>query len=314
VSTRPLVGIAVPVRNAEAWLDEMLVSVRAQTHRDWRMIIVDDGSDDASFEIARRHEQADSRIEAIPSPTPGSGAPLTRAHGRALLGEDVDYLYFPDADDLLEPGLLARLVERLEAEPAAVAVFCRYTRIDEAGLPLDEPAPPRIAMSSHWARRVPDTEPGTPFESLYGWAAPAMEPVTMFRAADYDAAGGWEGWPEQGGESIDLLCRMALAGDVLFEPLPLYRYRRREGQHSVDAERLSTAARSIRGAWVRRAASDPALLPVVERAEFFVEHRLTPRLGVETALRLVRRGRPFSAARFLGGAACRYRWRAFPEP
>jgi len=313
VRARPLVGIAVPVRDAEPWLDEMLASVRAQTYREWRMVVVDDGSEDGSFEVACRHRRADPRIEATPGPAAGRGAPLTRAHGRALLGKDVDYLYFPDADDLLEPGLVGRLVERLEADPAAVAVFCRYTRIDETGQPLDEPTPPRIAMSSHWARRVPDTEPRTPFESLYGWAAPAMEPVTMFRAADYDAAGGWEGWPEQGGESIDLLCRMALSGPVLFEPLPLYRYRRREGQHSADAERLSTAARSIRGAWMRRAASDPALLPVVERAEFFVEHRLTPRLGVDAALRLVRRGRALSAARFLGGAARRYRWRAFPE-
>lgn len=310
---RPLVGIAVPVRNAEAWMDEMLVSVREQTYRYWRMIVVDDGSEDASFEIACRHQQADSRIEVNLSPTPASGPSLTRAHGRALLGHDADYLYFPDADDVLEPRLLARLVERLEAEPGAGAVFCRYTRIDEAGQQLDEPPPPRIAMSTHWARRLPDREPCTPFESLYGWAAPAMEPVTMFRAADYDAAGGWEGWPEQGGESIDLLCRMALSGrSVLFEPLPLYRYRRREGQYSADLESLSAAARAIREEWRRRAAFDPSLLPVVERAEFFVEHRLTPRLGVDAAWRLIRSGRPFSAARFVGGAARRYRWRAFP--
>lgn len=309
----PLVGIAVPVRDAEPWLDEMLMSLRAQTYGDWRVVVIDDGSEDASVEIARRHQRADSRIDVRASPAPGSGAPLTRAHGRALLGPDADYLYFPDADDILEPQLVARLVERLEEEPAAVAVFCRYTGIDEAGGPLDETPPPRIAMSAHWARRLPDAEPCTPFESLYGWAAPAMEAVTMFRAAAYDAAGGWEGWPDQVGESIDLLCRMVLSGPVLFEPQVMYRYRRHEGQSTANPERVSAAARAIREEWLRRASSDPSLLPVVERAEFFVEHRLTPRLGVDAALRLARRGRPFSAARFFGGAARRYRWRAFPE-
>ena len=169
-------------------------------------------------------------------------------------------------------------------------------------------------MSRRWTRLLPDHEADTPFESIYGWAAPAMEPVIMFRAQAFDDAGGWEVWPHQGGESIDLLCRMALHGSVLFEPLPLYHYRRHEDQHTArNAQRYVAAPFETREAWQRRAELDSSLLPVVTRAEFFVAHRLIPRTGLEAALRHAQDGRLLAASRFLIGAVRRYRWRSVPD-
>ena len=235
---------------------------------------------------------------------------MTRAYGRSLIDERAVLLYFPDADDVLAPELMACLVARLQSVPSAVAAFCRYTRIEETGQPINEPPPPRIAMSPHWVRYLPDEEEATPFESIYGWAAPAMEPVTMLRVKAFDEVGGWEVWPQQGGESIDLLCRMSFLGPVLFEPTPLYRYRRHSGQHTRDAHRLWEAQQETRTTWQRRALLDSSLQPVVTRAEFFVEHRLIPSYGIEAALRCARTGHLLRASRFLIGAIRRYRWRA----
>src|SRR5262249_8693641 len=53
----PLVGIVMPVRNAEPWLGEAIESIRNQTYPNWIAYVIDDGSDDRSFEIAREHEQ-----------------------------------------------------------------------------------------------------------------------------------------------------------------------------------------------------------------------------------------------------------------
>jgi glycosyltransferase involved in cell wall biosynthesis len=313
VEENPCVGVVVPVRNAARWLDEMLASLRAQTYQEWRAVVVDDGSDDESREIAERHQRDDPRIRAARSPGKGRGAPLTRAYGRSLIGNSAVLLYFPDGDDLLAPDLIARLVTRLQSDSSAVAAFCRYAKIDETGQAIDESPPPRIAMSRHWVRRLPDDEAITPFESIYGWAAPASEAVTMVRAKTYDEVGGWEAWPHQGGESIDLLCRMALLGTILFEPRPLYRYRRHSGQHTRDVDRYWKAPHETRETWQRRAELDPSLLPTVTRAEFFVEHRLIPRTGLAAARRYATNGRLLVASRFFIGAARRYRWRAFPE-
>jgi glycosyltransferase involved in cell wall biosynthesis len=307
---RPLVGVIVPVRNAGRWLDEMLASLQAQTYPHWRAIVVDDGSDDNSAEVAERHQQADPRIAAVAGPGSGRGAPLTRAYGRSLVS-DADFLYFPDGDDVLAPELIATLLARLQADPFAGATFCRFTQIDEMGQLVAEAPHRRMAMSRRWARSLPDDEPNTPFESVYAWAAPVLEPMLMFRAGAYDEAGGWEEWPEQGGESVDLLCRIiALGARVVFEPCPLYLYRRHDGQHGArQAQRYVEAPLKTRAAWQRRAQVDPSLRPEVTRAEFFIAHRLIPRTGLEAALRHARCGRFLLASRFLVGAIRRYRWR-----
>jgi glycosyltransferase involved in cell wall biosynthesis len=310
-SENPLIGVVVPVRDAGRWLDGMLTSLEAQTYTHWRAVVVDDGSTDDSREIARRHQRDDARILAVSGPGTGQGAPLTRAHGRSVV-HDAAFLYFPDADDLLAPDLLSTLLARLQSDPDAVAAFCRYTRIDDDEQPIREPPPQRLALSRHWVRCLPDEEAATPFESIYGWAAPAMEPVILFRASAFDEAGGWEAWPRQGGESIDLLCRMiARGGRVLFEPRPLYRYRRHESQHTRDAHRYTFAApRETREVWQERAEVDSSLRALVTRAEFFVAHRLIPRNGLYGALRHAKEGNLLPATRFMVGALLRYRWRA----
>src|SRR3954453_10742443 len=134
--------MVTPMLNAARWLDEMLASVRAQKYARWRLVVVDDGSDDASVKIAHRHASADERIIVVEGPAKRAGAPVVRAYGRRLLGSDCAYLYHPDADDVLEPELLTRLVSQLEARRDAVAVFCRYSRIDDAGRSLTDPPPP----------------------------------------------------------------------------------------------------------------------------------------------------------------------------
>jgi hypothetical protein len=194
-----------------------------------------------------------------------------------------------------------------------VAAFCSFRRIDEAGHLLDEAPPGRFAMTKRWIRSMPDHEAITPFETLYAWSGTAMDGTTMFRRGPFDAAGGWEEAHRRGGAFIDLICRAALLGPVLYEPERLYYYRRRDGQLSANVGNLNEEARSTREAWKRTASEDESVRPAVERAEFFVEHRLAPRLGFDAAARLCRGGSPLAATRFFGGAVRRYRWRAFPE-
>lgn len=59
------VAVCVPSYAAEKYLAEALDSVLAQTETDWEMVIVDDASTDASFEIAQKYAAADPRITAF---------------------------------------------------------------------------------------------------------------------------------------------------------------------------------------------------------------------------------------------------------
>jgi glycosyltransferase involved in cell wall biosynthesis len=86
-----LVSILLPARDAEATLDEAIESIRAQTHREWELIAVDDGSHDRTPAILERWSRRDGRIRMLaksrdltPSPfPPREGEPTALASGSA---------------------------------------------------------------------------------------------------------------------------------------------------------------------------------------------------------------------------------------
>lgn len=61
----PLVSVVVPLFNAEKYIADTISSVLAQTYKNWELIIIDDCSEDNSYEIAERFSNCDSRIHLI---------------------------------------------------------------------------------------------------------------------------------------------------------------------------------------------------------------------------------------------------------
>jgi glycosyltransferase involved in cell wall biosynthesis len=112
---RPRVSVIVPCRNAAAWLAETLASVLIQTGPSLEVIVVDDGSDDASPAVA---EAAGPQIRLLRQPPRGVSA-ARNAGTAAATGEFLQYL---DADDLLEPSTLAARVLALETSGADIAL------------------------------------------------------------------------------------------------------------------------------------------------------------------------------------------------
>lgn len=109
--TTPLVSVIVPVYQAEPYLDECLVSLRAQKHERLQIVVVDDGSTDGSRTIYERHAAVDGRIEVVRQANAGLGAARNAGIARAR----GDYLTFLDADDTLPPRAYRVMVEALEA-------------------------------------------------------------------------------------------------------------------------------------------------------------------------------------------------------
>lgn len=110
--SQPLVSVVTPAYNAEKWIAEAIRSVQAQTWPAWEMIVVNDGSKDATAEVAR--SIGDPRVRVIDKPNGGVSS-ARNAGIDAAAGECIAFL---DADDAFEPGCLEKKVRALQAHGA----------------------------------------------------------------------------------------------------------------------------------------------------------------------------------------------------
>lgn len=121
----PLVSIIVPVYNAAPDLARCIESIRAQTHDNFELMLINDGSHDASLPICKMYEKRDRRIKVIDKLNSGVSATRNIAISMAC----GVYLQFVDADDYLDPCATATLVEKAE-QTAADLVVSHYYRVN----------------------------------------------------------------------------------------------------------------------------------------------------------------------------------------
>ena len=117
--TSPTVSVIIIFLDAERYLNEAIRSVFDQTVSDWELLLVDDGSSDASSTIARCHAAAmPERIRYLEhSGHENRGMSASRNLGiRTARGR---YVAFLDADDVWLPDRLATHLALLEAHPEA---------------------------------------------------------------------------------------------------------------------------------------------------------------------------------------------------
>lgn len=109
-----LVSIVMPVLDAEAWLDEAIGSVLVQTYPDLELVIVDDGSVDASRDIAAAAAQGDPRIRLLALERDPSLTSAARAANAGIEVARGDWIARLDSDDICLPHRLERQVDFLE--------------------------------------------------------------------------------------------------------------------------------------------------------------------------------------------------------
>jgi glycosyltransferase involved in cell wall biosynthesis len=130
MSENDLVTVVIPAFNAAPTIDETLCSVRSQTHRRLEIIVVDDGSKDATPQIVLRHAAEDRRIRLIRQPNAGVAA----ARNRAIAEAASDLVAPIDADDLWRPDKIEKQLAELRRGGEAVAlVYTWSANIDETG-------------------------------------------------------------------------------------------------------------------------------------------------------------------------------------
>lgn len=135
------VGVAVPVYNCERFVAEALQSVLAQSRPVAEVVVVDDGSDDASAQVA---SSLGASVRVVRQRHAGIGAARSRAMG--LLQSE--FLVTLDADDLLTPNSVEARLNALASRPDVDVVFGRVRHFAEraGGRPvaLDQPQPAHV--------------------------------------------------------------------------------------------------------------------------------------------------------------------------
>ena len=105
------------------------MSARNQTERDIEIICVDNNSTDATRDILEQAAAEDSRIQVLEEKTAGEGP----ARQKGFVAATGKWLYFLDADDLMEPQLLEHAIARGENTDADLVIFRTLTLNDVTG-------------------------------------------------------------------------------------------------------------------------------------------------------------------------------------
>lgn len=115
-AAQPLVSVIIPAYNIASYLPACLDSLLRQTYKELEIIVMDDGSRDATGEVAERYAALDARIRAAHQPN--NGVMMARKHAMELATGD--YLCFVDGDDYLPDDAIQTLYEAVQAHEADI--------------------------------------------------------------------------------------------------------------------------------------------------------------------------------------------------
>jgi glycosyltransferase involved in cell wall biosynthesis len=219
-------------RDGQAYLAEAIESVLAQTVGDWELLVVDDGSRDASLDIAREYETAaGGRVRTLLSAAAGRSAGMSAARNAGLRQASADYVALLDCDDTWLPEKLEVQLAHAERHPRA-DVVCGPTlywrswsggtdTVRAIGVPPGMKEPPSL-LAGMLRNEV---------------NAPATCSVLMRRTTALDLNGFEETFPSMF-EDRAFFTKVYLRARVLVTDSCLDRYRQHNGSASVAAQRL----------------------------------------------------------------------------
>lgn len=112
------ISIIIPVYRVEDYLERCLDSILAQSFQNFEIIIVDDGSDDRSGEIADYYAEHEPRVSVIHKINGGAAS----ARNAGIEISKGNYLYFPDSDDWIETEYLHDLYMAIRRTRAQLVI------------------------------------------------------------------------------------------------------------------------------------------------------------------------------------------------
>lgn len=163
----PTVSIIVPVYNAEGTVGRCIESILNQEYADFELLLVDDGSRDASGSICDRYAEKDARVRVIHKENGGVSA----ARNTALDEARGVYLQFLDSDDWITPDATSSLVRAVESGGCDLVVSDFYRvvgeRVSQKGDIDDDSVMTREEYAAHMMENPADFYYGVLWNKLY---------------------------------------------------------------------------------------------------------------------------------------------------
>ena len=268
-----MVSVIMPMFNHEKYVAAAIESIKAQTYKNWELIIVDDGSTDGSAMVAKNHAKQNKKIKYYYQHNMGE-------HGARNAGLKLargGYIAWLDADDIAHPKKLQTQVAHLEKNQDTAVCGVQCERIDAQGQLIDKPAVGRL----HVPYRNGNGKSRNPLTDISNDIVGA---TIMVRKTCYDKVGYYRAVDV--GTDYDMLLRMEEHFKMVNLPDYLYGWRlhgdasiarvKKNGYHGrlgISLNRLvvnlSCLARRFYG-------RDP-LMPLVGRGHYDVFWPLSPR-------------------------------------
>jgi glycosyltransferase involved in cell wall biosynthesis len=202
-AAEPAVSILLPTYNGLPYLREAVESVRAQTFANWELIVIDDGSTDAS--IAWLESLREGRLRVLPN---NHIAHRARLRNRGIAEARAQWIAFLDSDDRWTPTKLERQLEYHAALPDLQWSYTGRTVIDKDGNRVRNP------RHQPWHPRS-----GRLLVPLLTFDAAIALPSVLVRRSFLQRAGGFA--DQRWGEDYELWIRLAQQAEcgLVDEPL-----------------------------------------------------------------------------------------------
>jgi glycosyltransferase involved in cell wall biosynthesis len=234
---RPLVSVVLPTHNRVDLLVGAVESVLAQTEQSFELIVVDDGSRDATPEYLAALTRRNSRTRSIRLESPRGGGAARNEGIRVSQG---DWVAFLDDDDRWFPTKLEKQLAALRANPTAVAASCCYEQVFASNRRKVVAVPSSVSLSQLFESNV-----------LGGASLCLASAQALGRIAGFDTS-------LVAGQDLDLWVRLRQLGEIVVCSEPLVLYQAHDGPR-ITNNRFSVYAGSRRFYFKHRHLMDETL-------------------------------------------------------
>lgn len=240
----PEVSVVSSIYNGERYLRESLESVLDQKGVDAEIVVVNDGSSDATAEILEEYAAKYPQLRVIHQKNAG----LTRALAVGCSLATGEYIARHDLDDIARQSKLAKQAEVLRNRPDVALVSCWSRFIGPEGEELYTVARDELPEEATARIRAAD------INDVRGIAGHGS---AMFRRADYERAGGYR-YQFYYAQDLDLWRRITDFGMLYFVPEVLYEPRWDNGTISADkhAEQIMLKSMIVELSKIRQEGGD----------------------------------------------------------
>jgi glycosyltransferase involved in cell wall biosynthesis len=198
----PSVSVVIPLYDKERYIARAVQSVLKQTCRDFELIVVDDGSTDASASVVESIE--DVRIRLIRQENSGECA----ARNRGIEEASTDLIAFLDADDEWLPGFLETIL-RLQREFPGCGAYATAIDVVDA----------QHRRQRHRLEDIPESSDGGIIPNYFRSVPsdPVCSSAVAIPRRVFDSVGLFPVGVTHGGD-LDMWCRVALKYPVAYSP------------------------------------------------------------------------------------------------